>query len=150
MTLWIYGAGQDRERKKITSTRTTRYVTLLSVVLALALTVALAACGSDEPAGVTGPDRTASTPTETSGLPRTDAYHDRVRGRAHCHRYACTCGYHSAARGLRLRRKRTGRRWLPSTTQRHGFQWLGISNYTEDEVKWLSDAPLGEWEGVYH
>ena len=35
----------------------TRYVTLLSVVLALALTAALAACGSDEPSGVTGPDR---------------------------------------------------------------------------------------------
>ena len=49
----------------MTSTRTTRYVTLLSVVLALALTAALAACGSDEPSGVTGPDRTASTPTET-------------------------------------------------------------------------------------
>ena len=47
----------------MTRTRTTRYVTLLSVVLALALTVALAACGSDEPSGVTGPDRTASTPT---------------------------------------------------------------------------------------
>ena len=28
-----------------------RYVTLLSVVLALALTAALAACGSDEPSG---------------------------------------------------------------------------------------------------
>jgi hypothetical protein len=60
--LWIYGAGQDREGKKTTRTPTTRYVTLLSVVLALALTAALAACGSDEPSGVTGPDRTASTP----------------------------------------------------------------------------------------
>ena len=69
MNLRIYGAGQDRERKKITSTRTTRYVTLLSVVLALALTAALAACGSDEPSGVTGPDRTASTPTETPASP---------------------------------------------------------------------------------
>ena len=66
MNLWIYGAGQDRERKKINSTRTTRYVTLLSVVLALALTAALAACGSDEPSGVTGPDRTASTPAATA------------------------------------------------------------------------------------
>ena len=36
----------------MTRTRTTRYVTLLSVVLALALTAALAACGSDEPSGV--------------------------------------------------------------------------------------------------
>ena len=74
----------------MTSTRTTRYVTLLSVVLALALTAALAACGSDEPSGVTVPDRTASTPTETPAFPRTDAFHARVRGRAHCHRYART------------------------------------------------------------
>ena len=51
----------------MTSTRTARYVTLLSVVLALALTAAVAACGSDEPSGVTGPDRTASPPTETPG-----------------------------------------------------------------------------------
>ena len=40
MNLWIYGAGQDRERKNITRTRTTRYVTLVSVILALALTAA--------------------------------------------------------------------------------------------------------------
>ena len=42
----------------MTRTHTTRYVTLLSVVLALALTAALAACGSDEPSGVTGPAET--------------------------------------------------------------------------------------------
>ena len=47
-------------------TRTTSYVTLLSVVLTLALTAALAACGSDEPSGVKGPDRTASTPAATA------------------------------------------------------------------------------------
>ena len=41
-------------------------MTLLSVVLALALTAALAACGSDEPSGVTGPDRTAATPAATA------------------------------------------------------------------------------------
>ena len=35
-----------------------RYVALLSVVLALALTAVLAACGSDEPSGVTGPAET--------------------------------------------------------------------------------------------
>ena len=58
----------------MTRTRTTRYVTLLSFVLALALTAPLAACGSDEPSGVTGPDRTASIPTETpaSGSVETD------------------------------------------------------------------------------
>ena len=53
----------------MTRTRTTRYVTLLSFVLALALTAPLAACGSDEPSGVTGPDRTASIPTETPASP---------------------------------------------------------------------------------
>ena len=62
-------AGQDRKGKKTTRTRATRYVTLLSVVLALALTAALAACGSDEPDAGTGPDRTASPPTETPASP---------------------------------------------------------------------------------
>ena len=81
-------------------TRTTSYVTLLSVVLALALTAALAACGSDEPSGVTGPDR--------------DRVHHRVRGRAHCHR----CGCDSAARGLRLRRNGPGGAGCP--LQRNG------------------------------
>ena len=102
----------------MTRTRTTRYVTMLSVVLALALTAALAACGSDEPSGVTGPDRTASTPTETPVIPRTDAYHARVRGRAHCHRCARTCDYDSAARGLRLRRNGPGSPGCP--LQRNG------------------------------
>ena len=69
MNLWIYGASQDWERRKITRTRTTKYVTLLSVVLALALTAALAACGSDEPDAGTGPDQTASPPTETPASP---------------------------------------------------------------------------------
>ena len=75
----------------MTRTRTTRYVTLLSVVLALALTAALAACGSDEPSGVTGPDRSVwfrVHPNGDAGLPRTDAFHHRVSGRAHCHRCA--------------------------------------------------------------
>ena len=112
----------------MTRTHIAKWLTLLSVVLALALTAALAACGSDEPSGVTGPDgtaspktettaspdRTASTPTETPVLPRTDAYHARVRGRAHRHR--CTCD--SAARGLRLRRNGPGSPGCP--LQRNG------------------------------
>ena len=102
----------------MTRTRTTRYITLLSIVLALALTAALAACGSDEPSGVTGPDRTASPPNGDAVLPRTDAYHDRVRGRAHCHRCARTCGYDSAARGLRLRGNGPGSPGCP--LQRNG------------------------------
>ena len=54
-------------------TRTTRYVTLLSVVLALALTAALAACGSDERSrrDRSRPDRVH--PNGDAGLPRTDA-----------------------------------------------------------------------------
>ena len=102
----------------MTRTRTTRYVILLSVVLALALTAALAACGSDEPSGVTGPDRTTSTPTETPAIPRTDAYRASVRGRAHCHRCARTCGCDSAARGLRLRGNGPGSPGCP--LQRNG------------------------------
>ena len=74
-------------------THTTRYVTLVSVLLALALTAALAACGSDEPSGVTGPAET-----------------DREALVA-----------------------------LYNTTD--GENWNGSAN-------WLSDLPLGEWEGV--
>ena len=57
----------------MTRPRTTKYVTLLSVVLALALTVALVACGSDEPSGVSVPDRTASTPGSGDAPTATDA-----------------------------------------------------------------------------
>ena len=56
----------------MTRTRTTRYVTLLRFILALALTAALAACASDEPSGGTVSDRTASTPTETPASAETD------------------------------------------------------------------------------
>ena len=102
----------------MTRTRTIRYVTLLSVVLALTLTAALAACGSNEPSGVTGPDRTASTPTETPASPTqtpTTPGSGDARPLPPIRLY------------LRLpqrrpqppaRPKRTGRRWLPSTTQR--------------------------------
>ena len=56
----------------MTRTRTTRWVTLFSFILALALTAALAACASDEPSGGTVSDRTASTPTETPASAETD------------------------------------------------------------------------------
>ena len=45
-------------------TRTTRWVTLLSVVLALALTAALAACGSDESSGGTAASGSVETDRE--------------------------------------------------------------------------------------
>ncbi len=80
----------------MTRTRTAKYVTLLSVVLALALTAALAACGSDEPSGVTA----------SSGSAETD-------------REALVAFYNAT----------------------DGENWYGSDN-------WLSEAPLGEWEGV--
>ena len=52
-----------------------RYVTLLSVVLALALTAALAACGSDEPSSgtaSTATDAAATAPPAASGSAETD------------------------------------------------------------------------------
>ena len=117
-----------------------RYVTLLSVVLALALTAALAACGSDEPSGGAGPDRTASTPTETpaspartpstpgSGdaptatdtpVPATPTAPPAASGPAETDREALVALYNAA----------------------DGENWNRSDN-------WLSDAPLGEWEGV--
>ena len=125
MNLWIYGAGQDREGKKTTRTPTTRYVTLLSVVLALALTAALAACGSDEPSGVTGPDRTASTPGSGDAPTATDATAAATAppvlgpGSLKTDREAVVAFYNATG----------GENWVTS-------------------YNWLSDAPLDEWEGV--
>ena len=116
-------------------------MTLVSVVLALALTAALAACGSDEPSGGTGPDRTASPPTETPSSPtRTPSTAGSVDS-AHCHRCAWTCGCDSAARGLRLRRNGPGSAGCP--LQRNERCELAV-----ESDNWLSDAPLGEWHGV--
>ena len=107
---------------KITRTRTTRYVTLLSVVLALALTAALAACGSDEPSGVTGPDRTASTPVSGSAPTATVAAATAppaASGSAETDREALVALYNAT----------------------DGENWRNNDN-------WLSDVPLGEWRGV--
>ena len=140
MNLWIYGAGQDREGKKTTRTRTTRYITLLSVVLALALTVALAACGSDEPAGVTGPDRTASTPTET---PVSPAQTPTTTGSGDAPTATDTPGPAAAtappATSGSAETDRAALAALYNAT--NGANWPLNEN-------WLSDAPLGEWYGV--
>ena len=106
----------------MTRTRTTRYVTLLSVVLALALTAALAACGSDEPSGVTGPDRTASTPGSGDAPTATVApatAPPAASGSVETDREALVALYHAT----------------------DGENW-------DINYNWLSDAPLGEWEGV--
>ena len=140
MNLWIYGAGQDRERKKITSTRTTRYVTLLSVVLALSLTAALAACGSDEPSGVTGPDRTASTPTETpaSPAPTPSTPGSGAAPTATDAPASATATAPPAASGF-------------AETDREAL--VALCNATDCEnwgnnVYWLSGFPLHSWKGV--
>ena len=100
-------------------------MTLLSVVLALALTAALAACGSDEPSGGTGPGGTASTPTETPASPaRTPS--------------TAGAGDAPAASGS-------------AETDREAL--VALYNATDGENwdksdNWLGDAPIGEWRGV--
>ena len=97
----------------------------MSVVLALALTAALAACGSDEPAGVTGPDRTASPPTETPASPaRTpttpgSGAAPAASGSAETDREALVALYNAT----------------------DGENWYRTYN-------WLGDAPIGQWRGV--
>ena len=120
-----------------------RYATLLSVVLALALTAALAACGSDEPSGVTGPDRTASTPTETSASPA---------------RTPTTPGSGDAPTATDAPGPAATRPPLPTLgptsaeTDREAL--VAFYNATDGENwdesnSWLSDAPLGlGWKGV--
>ena len=124
----------------MTRTRTTRYVTLLSVVLALALTAALAACGSDEPSGVTAPDRTASIPTETPSsparTPSTPGSGDVPTATAAPRPTATTAP--PAASGS-VETDREALVALYNATD--GQNW-------KDNYNWLSDAPLGEWEGV--
>ena len=110
----------------MTRTRTTRYVILLSVVLALALTAALAACGSDESSGVTGPDRTASTPGSGDAPTATDAPTP-----------AAATAPPAASR----------------SDERDREVLVALYNATDgenwrDNANWLSDAPIGEWWGV--
>ena len=98
----------------------------MSVVLALALTAALAACGSDEPSGVTGPDRTASTPGSGDAPTATDA----------------TVPAAAAAPPAASGSVETDRETLVALyNATDGENWNESNN-------WLSDAPLGEWEGV--
>ena len=97
-------------------------MTLLSVVLALALTAALAACGSDEPSGVTGPGRIASTPGSGDAPTATDApatAPPAASGSADTDREALVALYNAT----------------------DGENW-------DESANWLSDAPIGEWHGV--
>ena len=112
----------------------------MSVVLALALTAALAACGSDEPSGVTGPGGTASTPTETPSsptrTPTTPMSGDAPTATVAPRPTATTAP--PAASGS----AETDREALVALyNATDGENWTFSDN-------WLSDAPLGEWAGV--
>ena len=124
----------------MTRTHTTRYVTLLSVVLALALTAALAACGSDESSGVTGPDGTASTPTET---PTSPAQTPTTTG----------SGDAPTATDAPAPATATAPPAVSGSVETDREALVALYNATDgpnwtDNYNWLSDAPLGEWEGV--
>ena len=119
----------------MTTTRTTRYVTLLSIVLALALTAALAACGSDEPSG-----GTASTPTETSASP---APTPSTPG----------SGAAPTATDTPVPAAATAPPAASGSAQMDREALVAFYNATDGEnwyqsPNWLSDAPLGEWYGV--
>ena len=125
----------------MTRTRTTRYITLFSVVLALALTAALAACGSDEPSGGTGPDRTASTPTETPASP-TQTPTTPGSGNA------------PTATDTPVPTATTAPPAASGSAETDREALVALYNATDGENwtfsdNWLSDAPLGEWAGVY-
>ena len=121
-------------------THIAKWLTMLSFVLALALTAALAACGSDAPSGVTGPDRTASTPTETPAstaqTPTTTGSGDTPTATDAPTPAAATAP--PAASGS-AETDREALVVLYNATD--GENWNRSDN-------WLSDAPLGEWEGV--
>ena len=115
-------------------------MTLLSVVLALALTAALAACGSDEPSGVTGPDRTASTPTETPASPaRTPSTPGSVDAPTATDTPVPTATTAPPAASGSAETDREALVALYNATD--GENWTFSDS-------WLSDAPLGEWEYV--
>ena len=116
-------------------------MTLLSVVLALALTAALAACGSDEPSGGTGPDRTASPPTET---PATPARTPSTPG----------AGDAPTATDTPVPTATTAPPAASGSAETDREALVALYNATDGENwtfsdNWLSDAPLGEWAGVY-
>ena len=124
----------------MTRTHIAKWLTLLSVVLALALTAALAACDSDEPSGVTVPDRTASTPTETPASPA---------------RTPTTTGSGDAptATDAPVPAAATAPPAASGSVETDREALVALYNSTDGEnwdksANWLSDAPLGEWKGV--
>ena len=126
----------------MTRTHIAKWLTLLSVVLALALTAALVACGSDEPSRVvTGPARPASPPTETPASP---AQTPTTPGSGDAPTATDAPGPVAATAP-----PATG----PTSAETDREALVALYNATDGENwsrsdNWLSDAPLGEWEGV--
>ena len=106
----------------MTRTRTTGYVTLLSVVLVLALAAALAACGSDEPSGGTASTRgSGDAPTAPVAIEVADATVPPVLGPTSAETYKDAL--------LAIFDATDGDYWDVSST-------------------WAGHAPMGEWAGV--
>ena len=100
----------------------------------------LAACGSDEPSGVTGPDRTASTPTET---PASSARTASTPGSGDAPTATDAPGTAAA----------TAPPAVSGSAETDREALVALYNATNGENwryndNWLSDAPLGEWYGV--
>ena len=122
----------------MTRTHIAKWLTMLSVALALALTAALAACGSDEPSGVTGPDRTASTPTETPASPA---------------QTPTTTGSGDAPTATDTPVPATSPPAASGSAETDREALVALYNATDGgnwrySANWLSDAPLGEWKYV--
>ena len=126
--------------------------------LALLLPLLLLACGgSDEPTDGPSSERATAEPTdlpdseratdepETPASPTRTAYHIQGQGTTPtAEPIAPSPGLRQPGplwRSHRLSARWTGKRWLPSTTQRT------VRTGTVSE-NWLSDAPLGLWAGV--
>ncbi len=116
------------------STGTTRRLTLLGIVLALALSVVLMACGGDEPA--TDGERTVTPRTEATSTPATTAAASTPM----------PVDAPTAAAAPLLTIERTS-----AATDREALVALYIATdgpNWDRNIDWLSDAPLGEWYGV--
>ena len=133
----------------MTRTHIAKWLTMLSVVLVLALTAALAACGSDEPSGVTGPDGTASPQTETTASPDRTASTPTETPSSPA-RTPTTPGSGDAPTATDAPATAPPAASGSAETDREAL--VALYNATDGENwydnNWLSDAPLGEWRGV--
>ena len=128
----------------MTRAHTTRYATLLGLVLALALAAVLMACGGDSPEA--DGERAAATPQTEAGEP--EPTRQGIFG----------SGSQSTAEPEEAADEPTAtRRPLPTfgptsaATDRDAL--VALYNATagpnwDDNDNWSSDAPIGEWYGV--